>query len=76
MPRLVRPQHVVVHRVLGEHPAEVSLAEDQHSVGEFGGMVSARRSAKQFAPWTPWRDLDHRHPRIRQHRVERGRECT
>ncbi len=34
--RSVRPLSVVVHRVSGERPAQVSLAEDQHLVGELG----------------------------------------
>jgi hypothetical protein len=31
----MRPLRVVVRGVLGEHPAEVPLAEDQHTVAEF-----------------------------------------
>ena len=32
----MRPLSVVVRGVLGQHPAEVPLSEDQHPVGEFG----------------------------------------
>jgi hypothetical protein len=43
--RSMRPLRVVVHRVSGKHPAEVSLSEDQHAVGEFGPNGQTKRSA-------------------------------
>jgi hypothetical protein len=40
--RSMRPVPVVVQRVLGEDAAQVSLAEDQHSIGDLGSDGSAR----------------------------------
>ena len=40
--------HVVVG-VHGKHLAQVSLAEDQHPVGDLVRTVNTKRSAKQFA---------------------------
>jgi hypothetical protein len=45
----MRPLPVVVERMLGADTAQVSLVEDQHSVGDLGAVVKTRRSATQFA---------------------------
>jgi hypothetical protein len=44
------PPRVVVRRVLSERPAEVSLAEDQHAVGEFGSDGSTRSVRRRSSP--------------------------
>ena len=49
MQRSMRPLPVVVLRVLGKDVAQVSLAEDQHPVGELCPHCQTKRSAKQFA---------------------------
>jgi hypothetical protein len=76
MQRSMRRLHVVVRGVYGKHPAEVSLAEDQHPVGEFGANGQHEALGEAVRPWTPWRDLDHLDTPIRQHRIERGRELS
>ena len=65
---------VVVRRVSGEHPAQVSLAEDQHPVGELGADGQHEAFGEAVRARTPRRDLDHRDARVRQDRVERRRE--
>ena len=70
----MRPLRVVVRGVLGQHPAEVSLPEDQHAVGEFGADGQHKALGETVRPRTPRRDLDHLDARICEHRVERGRE--
>ena len=72
----MRPPRVVVRGVLGEHPAEVALAEDQHAVGEFGSDGQHEAFGEAVRSGTTGRDLDHLDARIRQHRVERRRELT
>jgi hypothetical protein len=76
MQRSMRRLHVVVRGVYGKHPAEVSLAEDQHPVGEFGADGQHEALGGAVRPWTPSRDLDHLDTPIRQHRIERGRELS
>jgi hypothetical protein len=76
MQRSMRRLHVVVRGVCGQHPAEVSLAEDQHPVGEFGADGQHEALGEAVRPWTPSRDLDHLDTPIRQHRIERGRELS
>jgi hypothetical protein len=72
----MRPLSVVVHGVGGEHSAQVSFPEDQHLVGEFGADGQHNAFGKAVRSWTPGRDLDHLDPRVRQDRVERGRELS
>jgi hypothetical protein len=74
--RSMRPPRVVVHRILGEHPAEVPLAEDQHAVGEFGSDGQHEAFGEAVGSRAAGRDLDHVDARILEHRVERGRELT
>jgi len=47
--RSMRPLGVVVRGILGEHSAEVPLAEDQHPSVSSDRTVKTKRSAKQFA---------------------------
>jgi hypothetical protein len=54
----------------------VSLAEDQHPVGDFGAHRQDDAFGEAVRPRAAWRDLDHLDARIRQHRIERGRELT
>ena len=72
----MRPPCVVVRGIRGQHPAQVSLPEDQHPVGEFGADGQHEAFGEAVRPRTPRRDLDHLDARIRQHRVERGRELS
>ena len=69
----MRALHVVVRGVLGQHAAEVPLAEDQHAVGDLGPDGQHEAFGEAVRPRTPGRDLDHLDARVRQ-RVERGRE--
>ena len=70
------PLGVVVRGVLGQHPAQVSLAEDQYPIGDFGADGQHEAFGKAVRPRTAGRDHDHLDPRIGQHRVERGRELS
>jgi hypothetical protein len=74
--RSMWPLRVVVRAILGKHRAEVSLPEDQHSVSDFGSDGQDEAFGEAVRPRTPWRDLDHLDARIREHRVERGRELS
>jgi hypothetical protein len=66
----MRPLGVVVHRILGKHPAQVSLAEDQHPVGDLGADGQHEAFGEAVRSRTAGRDLDHFDARIRQYRVE------
>ena len=72
----MRPLRVVVRGVLGQHPAEVPLPEDQHPVGDLGPDGQHEAFGEAVRPRAPRRDLDHLDARIGQHRVERGRELS
>src|SRR4051794_6323764 len=72
----MRPLRVVVRRVYGQHPAEVSLPEDQHPVGQLGADGQHEALGEAVRRRTPWRDLDHVDAGIRQYRVERGCEMS
>ena len=72
----MRAPGVVVRGVLGKHPAEVSLAEDQHPVGQLGPHRQHEAFGETVRPRTAGRDLHHFDARIGQHRVERGRELS
>ncbi len=72
----MRPLRVVVRGVYGQHPAEVSLSEDQHAVGEFDADGQYEAFGEAVRPRAPWRDLDHFDARVRQDCVERGRELS
>jgi hypothetical protein len=63
----MRSLQVVVRGVLGQYPAEVPLAEDQHAVGEFGADGQHEAFGEAVRPWTSWRDLDHLDTRVREH---------
>ena len=69
-------QPILLRGVLGQHPAQVSLAEDQHPIGDFGADGQHEAFGEAVRPRTARRDLDHLDPRIGQHRVERGRELS
>jgi hypothetical protein len=74
--RSVWPLPVVVRSVGGKHLAEVSFPEDQHPVGQFSPYRQHEAFGEAVRPRTPRRDLDHFDTRIREHRVERGRELS
>jgi hypothetical protein len=65
-----------VRGILGEHPAEVSLGEDQHAVGEFGSDGQHDALGEAVRTRTTGRDLDHLDARIRERCVECGRELS
>ena len=65
-----------MHRIPGEHTAQVSLAEDPHSVGDLGSDGHHEAFGLADCARTPWRDLDHLDARVRQDRVEGSRELT
>ena len=54
----------------------MTLSEDQHTVGDFGSDGQHEAFGEAVRPRTTRRDLDHRDARIREHRVERGRELS
>jgi hypothetical protein len=66
----MRPLSVVVHRVSGERPAQVSLAEDQRSVGDLGTDGQHEAFGVAVRAWTPRRDLDHLDSCVGHDRVE------
>jgi len=68
----MRSPCVVVGGVHGKRPAEMSLSEDQHSVGELGAHSQYEPFGVAVRSRAPWRDLDHLDARIREHRVERA----
>jgi hypothetical protein len=70
------PLRVVVPGALGKHPAEMSLPEDQHPIGEFGSDGQHEPFGEAVRPRTAGRDLDHLDARVRQHRIKRDRELT
>jgi len=72
----MRPLGVVVRGVLGQHPAEAPLAEDQHPVGDLGSDGQHKTLREAVRARTPRRDLDHLDLCIGQNRVERGRELA
>jgi hypothetical protein len=55
--RSVWPPSVVAGAVLGEDPPEVSLAEDQHAVGEFGSGGQHESFGEAARSRTARRDL-------------------
>src|SRR5437764_646379 len=46
---------VVVPDVLGEHGAQMPLAEDQHTVGELGSGCEHEPFGVAVRPWAAWR---------------------
>jgi hypothetical protein len=63
-----------MHRVPGEHTAQVSLAEDQHPVGDFGAEGQDKALGEAVRPRAAGRDLDHLDTGVCQDRVEQRRE--
>jgi hypothetical protein len=53
------PSTVVVANVFREHHTQVSLAEDQHTVGEFGSEGAYESFGEAVRSWAAWRNLDH-----------------
>ena len=72
----MRPLQVVVRGILGQHPAEVPLAEDQHAVGQLGPHCQYEAFGEAVRARTLRRDLDHVDARVCEHRIERGRELS
>ena len=66
----MRPLLVVVHRVSGERPAQVSFAEDQHSVGELGADGQHEAFGVAVRAWAPRWNLDHLDSCVGQDGVE------
>jgi hypothetical protein len=54
----MRSLNVVVRGVLGKHPSEVLLAEDQHPVGDLGADGQHEAFSEAVRARTPRRDLD------------------
>ena len=63
-------------RVPGKHPTEVSLAEDQDTVGDLGSDSQDKAFGEAVRTRTPGRDLDHFYARVGKRRVERCRELS
>ena len=55
----MRTPRVVVRSVGRERSAEVSLAEDQHAVGEFGADGQHEAFGEAVRPWAAWSWLQH-----------------
>jgi hypothetical protein len=55
----MRSPGVVVRGIQGKHPAQVPLAEDQHSVGDLTPNGQHEALGEKLSPSTPRRDLDH-----------------
>jgi hypothetical protein len=66
----MRPLQVVVPRVRGKDATQVSLAEDQHPVGDLGADGQHKAFVEAVRPRTPRRDLDHLNAHIMQHGLE------
>jgi hypothetical protein len=66
----MRSSTVVVANVFGEHDTQVSLAEDQHSVGEFGSQGADEPFGETVRPRTPRGNPDHVDAHIGQDSVE------
>ena len=69
----MRSPCVVVRGIQGKRPAQVSLSEDQHAVGELGADGQHEAFGVAVRARTPRRDLDHLDARIPKHGVERAR---
>ena len=52
------PLSVVVRGVLGQHPAELPLPEDQHPIDHFGADGQHEAFGEAVRPRTAGRDLD------------------
>ena len=72
----MRPLRVVVRSVGRENPAQVSLPEDQHPVGDFVADGQHEAFGETVRPRALRWDLDHLDFCIGQYRVERGRELS
>ena len=72
----MRPRGVVVGGVHGKHLAQVPLAEDQHPVGDLASDRQHEAFGEAVRARTPRRDLEYFDARVRQDRVERGRELS
>jgi hypothetical protein len=59
-----------VANVVGEHYTQVPLAEDQHSVGEFGSQGADESFGQAVRPWATRGNLDHLDAHIGEHSVE------
>jgi hypothetical protein len=76
MQRSMRPLLVVVPRILGEDAAQISLAEDQHSVSDLGADGQDEAIGEAVRLRAAGRDLDHLNACLAQHRVERRGELS
>jgi hypothetical protein len=53
-----------------KYPAQMSLAEGQHPVGELGPDGQYEALGEAVRPRAPGRDLNHLDPCVLEHRVE------
>src|SRR3954463_4352798 len=67
---------VVVANVFCEHDTQVSLAEDQHAVGEFGSQGADEPFGETVRPRTPRWNSDHLDAHIGEDSVERCGELS
>ena len=72
----MRPLAVILHRISGEHAAQVPFSEDRHSVGDLGADGQDEAFGEAVRPRAPGWDLDHLDTRIGHHRVEGSRELS
>ena len=68
----MRPVRVVVRGVLGQHAAEVPVAEDQQAVGQLDADGQHEAFGEAVRPRAPRRDLDHLDTRVRHNGVEQA----
>ncbi len=76
LPGPVRAVAVVVPGVLGQHPAEVPFAEDQHPVGQLGAGSQHEPLRVSVRAGAPGRDLHHLDAGVGEHGIEGGGELT
>ena len=67
---------VVVVNVFGEHDTQVSLAEDQHAVGEFGSDGADEPFGETVRAWATGRNPDRLDAHIGQDSIERRGELA
>jgi hypothetical protein len=75
-PRLVRPMTVVMPRILGKDPPEVSFAVDHQVVEALAAQRSHISFRERVRPGRPDRRLDDPHAGTGKHVIEDGRELA
>ena len=51
--KAMRPGPVVVQQVLGQHPSQVALIDDQQPAGEFPAQAADEPFRRSRSPWAP-----------------------